>query len=231
MIEDFLDQIHLGDCVEVMGRMPNESIDLILTDPPYNASNSKIVCEEKSFNAVNEDWDKDFDATAFLDMAYDKLKPNGSMLVFCSHHTLGQYLSWGKMKIQQIIHWVKTNPFPAIAKVYTPNVEYCVWFVKGSPYTFNKKFAGQNIITTAICGGQERLGTHPTQKPIELWSKLLSVHSNEGDIVLDCFSGSGTNAIACHRMHRRFICIEMDPKYHEISCERLRAEKTQLNLF
>lgn len=47
MIEDFLDQIHLGDCVEVMGRMPNESIDLILTDPPYNASNSKIVCEEK----------------------------------------------------------------------------------------------------------------------------------------------------------------------------------------
>lgn len=225
-LQNYLDKIISGDCLEVLKDIPDGSIDLVLTDPPYNASNSNVACANKHYKAINEDWDKGFQAQEFLDLCYDKLKKNGSMIVFCSYHTLSQYLTYDKLKIQQIIHWIKTNPFPAIEKVYTPSVEYAVWFVKGSPYTFNKKFAGQNILTTSICAGEERT-EHPTQKPLDLWAKLLQVHSNEGDVVLDCFSGSGTTAIACHRMNRHFICIEKDEKYIKISKQRLLDEKQQ----
>ena len=229
-IKDLENKIICADCLDILKQLPDKCIDLVLTDPPYNASNSKISCIDKHYTTVNEDWDKNFIAKSFLDLCLDKIKDNGSMLVFCSYHTLNQYLCWNKMKLQQIIHWQKSNPFPAIAKVYTPSVEYCLWFVKGSPYTFNKEYSKTDIITTSICQGKERID-HPTQKPLELWEKLLSVHSNENDLVLDCFSGSGTTAIACTKLKRRFICIEKDPDYHKASVERLNEFNRQLTLF
>ena len=228
--QDFIGKITCADCLDILKQLPDKCVDLVLTDPPYNASNSNVSCAVKHYKTLNEDWDKGFVAKDFLDLCYNKLKDNGSMIVFCSHHTLSQYLNYDKIKIQQIIHWIKSNPFPAIAKVYTPNVEYAVWFVKGSPYTFNKKFANQNIITTSICGRNER-ENHPTQKPLELWNKLLLVHSNENDLVLDCFSGSGTTAVACHNLKRRFICIERDREYWKASCERLEQAQRQQMLF
>ena len=227
MIEQYINKIINDDCLNVLKQLPDKCIDLILTDPPYNASNSKLSYDDKNYKSVNEDWDKDFVAQDFLDLCYDKLKDNGSIIVFCSYHTLAQYLNYDKLKLQQIIHWHKSNAFPAITKVYSPSIEYAVWFVKGSPYTFNKKFANQDIITTCICGGKER-EEHPTQKPLELWNKLLQVHSNENDLVLDCFSGSGTTAVACYKLKRRFICVEKDPKYWEMSCKRLEAEQKQM---
>lgn len=229
-MEQYINQIINADCSDILRQLPDKCVDLVLTDPPYNASNSNVSCADKHYKTLNEDWDKGFVAKDFLDLCSDKLKNNGSMLVFCSYHTLAQYLTYDKLKIQQIIHWTKSNPFPAIAKVYTPSIEYCVWFVKGSPYCFNKKFAGKDIITTPICGGNER-ENHPTQKPLELWNKLLLVHSNENDLVLDCFSGSGTTAVACHNLKRRFICIEKDPEYWKASCERLEQAQRQQFLF
>lgn len=229
-IENIINKIIHADCLDILKGLPDKCIDLVLTDPPYNASNSNISCEEKGYNSINKDWDKNFIAKPFLDLCYEKLKDNGSMIIFCSYHTLEQYLSFKKMKLQQILHWEKTNPFPAIAKVYTPNVEYIVWFVKGSPYVFNKNFAEHCILRTPICQGSER-ENHPSQKPLKLINKLLLVHSNEHDIVLDCFSGSGTTAVACHNLNRRFICIEKEKEYYDLSVERLKNAQAQLKLF
>ena len=72
---------------------------------------------------------------------------------------------------------------------------------------------------------------HPTQKPVDLFGQILRDYSKENDLVLDCFSGSGTTAIACHRLKRRFICIEKDKDYYEASVKRLEEEKKQLTLF
>lgn len=216
-----------ADCLDILKQLPDKCIDLVLTDPPYNASNSNISFEDKNYHSVNEKWDKDFNATDFLEAACQKLKPSGSMLVFCSYHTLSQYLCFDKMKIQQIIHWQKTNPFPAITKVYTPSIEYCVWLVNGSPYCFNKQYVETNVISFSTCQGKERIA-HPTQKPLKLIQQLLVVHSNENDLVLDCFSGSGTTAVACHNLKRRFICIEKDPEYWAASVKRLEEVQRQL---
>lgn len=230
MIKEYENKIINADCLDILKKLPDKCIDLVLTDPPYNASNKKISCKTKNFQTVNEEWDKGFVAKQFLDLIFEKISPCGSMLVFCSHHTLKQYIEWNKMKLQQIIHWQKSNPFPAIAKVYTPSVEYCLWFIKGSPYVFNKEFAKTDIVTTAICQGAERTD-HPTQKPLFLFEKLLQIHSNENDLVLDCFSGSGTTAEACHRLKRRFICIEKDFDFWKASCKRLEDAQRQGSLF
>lgn len=229
-IEEVKNTIINADCLDILKQLPDKCIDLVLTDPPYNASNSKMNFSEKSYHSINEDWDKRFSAKQFLDDVFPKIKDSGSMIVFCSYHTLNQYLSWDKMKIEQIIHWRKSNPFPAIAKVYTPSIEYAVWFVGNKPYTFEKKMAKTDVITTSICSGGERID-HPTQKPLELWNKLLQVHSNENDLVLDCFSGSGTTAIACHKLKRNFICVEKDPDYWKASVKRLEDEQRQGVLF
>ena len=73
--------------------------------------------------------------------------------------------------------------------------------------------------------------THPTQKPLKLIQMILNDYSNENDLILDCFSGSGTTAIACHNLKRRFICIEKDFEYWQASCERLKNAQAQLRLF
>jgi site-specific DNA-methyltransferase (adenine-specific) len=216
-----------NDFRNVLNEIPDGSIDLILTDPPYNASNSNIACFDRHYSTVNEEWDKNF-TVDFIPLVWPKLKPNGSFLSFCSHHLLGDYLKSG-YKVQQIIHWIKTNPFPAIAKVYTPNVEYIVWFVKGSPYCFNKKYSNHNIIKTGLCQGLER-EDHPTQKPIKLMDKLLLVHSNENDTIFDLFMGTGTTGVSCMKHNRNFIGIEKEQKYFEIAERRISNEKNQLKI-
>ena len=106
-----------GDCLELMRELPDASVQCVLTDPPYNASVSGVSFAEKGYQSLNESWDRDFRAGEFLAAVWPKLALGGSLLAFCSFHTLADYLNWRKP--QQILHWNKTNPFPAIAKVYT----------------------------------------------------------------------------------------------------------------
>jgi site-specific DNA-methyltransferase (adenine-specific) len=98
-LDRWLNQIICGDCLEVMKDMPDKSVDLVVTDPPYNASNSKIVFTEKQFNAVNEEWDKKFEIEPFIEETVRVLKSNGSLLVFCSYHLLGEYLTKTPLKL------------------------------------------------------------------------------------------------------------------------------------
>jgi len=212
-----------------MKEIPDKSVDLVLTDPPYNASNSKIGFKD-GYQTVNENWDKNFDIMPFIGEAKRILKPTGSLLSFCSYHLLGEYLTRVPMKLQQIIHWEYITAFPAIAKVYTPVIEYCCWFVNGSPYVFNKKYSGRNLYREHKPMQNEKT-EHPTQKPLLLIEKLIAVHSNQGDIILDPFLGSGTTAIAAHNTGRFFIGIEKEPKYVEIARKRLEQAQAQQSLF
>jgi site-specific DNA-methyltransferase (adenine-specific) len=203
-----------------MREIPDKSIDLVLTDPPYNASNSNISFD--NYRTINEDWDKNWEAKPFLDEAFRIIKKGGSILSFCSYHTLGQYLNYGK-KVQQIIHWEHTTALPAIAKIYTPVIEYIVWFSTPN-YCFNKQLSGRNVLKAKKpyqCGEDFK---HPSPKPTELIGRLLHVHSNENDLILDPFLGSGTTAVACQALKRNFIGIEISPEYCEIARQRLRQQ-------
>lgn len=218
--EDSAGVIYCGDCMDILPKIPDKSIDLVLTDPPYNASGNNIHFKEKGYNSVDEDWDLEF----ALDMSrpWELLVETGSLVAFCSAHILADYLNWRTPR--QILHWEKTNPFPALVKVYTPSVEYVLWYTKGSPYYFDKPFAGTDVFNSSICNGNERT-EHPTQKPLSVISSLVKVHSSDTSIVLDPFLGSGTTAVAAKQLGRKYIGIEISEKYCEIAKQRLAQEE------
>lgn len=228
-MEQYINQIIHADCMDILKQLPDKCIDLVLTDPPYNASNSHIGLKD-GYKTINEEWDKNFNPIPYLDECKRVLKNGGSMVFFCSYHLLGEYLNWDKMKLQQILHWEHVTALPAIAKVYTPAIEYAVWFTTPN-YTFNKEFAKTNVIRNKKAYQVDgKYINHPSIKPSDLIKKLLLVHSNENDLVLDCFSGSGTTAVACHDLKRRFICIEKDYDYWKASVERLKIAQAQQRL-
>ena len=219
--ETKLGKLYHGDCLEIMPQL--EPVDLVLTDPPYNASNGNTIgFKDKKYRTINEEWDKNF-SIEFVDL----LKTD-TFLCFCSYHILNKYLKWNKP--QQIIHWVKNNPFPAISKVYTPSVEYIYWFNNKSPYVFNKKYARTDILKSSICCGKERT-VHPTQKPLSILNELLLIHSNKNSLVMDCFMGSGTTAVSCEKLNRKWIGIEISEEYCEIAAKRIEQETKQLKLW
>ena len=229
-IEEITNTIINADCMDILKQLPDKCIDLVLTDPPYNASNSNIGLK-KGYKTINEEWDKNFNPIPYLNECKRVLKDGGSMLFFCSYHLLGDYLKWNGLKLQQVIHWEHITALPAIAKVYTPVVEYAVWYSTPN-YIFNKKYSETNVIRNRKAYQVDgKFIEHPSVKPSDLIQKLLRVHSNENDLILDCFSGSGTTAVACHNLKRRFICIEKDYDYWKASVERYNNTKAQLKLF
>lgn len=207
-----------GDALIEMKKIPDKSIDLVLTDPPYNASNSHIGFKD-GYKTIDEEWDKNFNPYPFLDIAFQKIRDGGGILAFCSYHLLGKYLEYGK-KVQQVIHWEHITAMPAIAKVYTPVIEYIVWY--STPcYTFNKGIIPTNCIRNKKGYLVDGKIEHPSLKPTDLIKKLLYVHSNEGDTILDPFMGSGTTGVACKELGRNFIGIEISSDYFAIAKKRI----------
>jgi len=123
-----------------------------------------------------------------------------------------------------VIHWHKTNPFPAIhtRKMYANSMEMLVHFSKGSPKTWNHKHVNEmhNFIQAPICMGRERT-KHKTQKPLRVCIPFIEISSDEGDLVLDPFMGSGSTAVAAKMLNRRFIGYELNEEFYQIANERL----------
>ena len=130
-----------------------------------------------------------------------------------------------------ILCWVKGNAMPTFNNKYLSDKEYCLYFRKGG-YCQPKNYeSAKTIFNLPINIIDKNLFGHPTIKPLSIFSTLIENSSKENDLVLDCFSGSGTTAVACHNLKRRFICIEKDPDYWRLSCERLEQAQRQQMLF
>lgn len=216
-----------ADCLNIMKTIPDKSVDLVLTDPPYNASNNKLGFRNKNYRTINEKWDKKFKPKRYLDEIFRILKDQGSVLIFCSYHLLGIYLTYPK-KIQQILHWEHITPFPAITKIYIPTIEYILWWTTKN-YIFNKKMAGKNIIRY-YKAHYEGKTHHPSPKPVGLTEYLIKIHSKPTDTICDPFMGSGTTGVACHNLNRNFIGIEKDAEYFKIAKKRIADAQKQQRL-
>jgi len=240
-----VNKIIQGDCLNVMKGIPDESVDLVLTDPPYNISklndnrdrsklNSPIMRRKKSLNYDFGDWDnmdrKDFliFTENWLKECCRVLKINGAFISFFNKEDIS-YLNWTSKKYQvrtrTIFTWHKTNPVPSFRKVnYLSACEF-IWIgSKGKFKTFNFKMQKEmhNFYETSnkSCYGKT---SHPTEKPLSLIQHLIEIHSNKNDIILDPFLGSGTTAVACKELRRRFIGIEISEEYCEIAKRRVKA--------
>ena len=247
-----LDQIIHDDCLRALARLPEDSVDLIFADPPYNLQLDGDLLRPNNtrVDGVHQDWDR-FDDLA----AYDRftrawlaacrrvLKPDGAIWVIGSYHNifrLGTALQDEGFWLLNDVIWLKTNPMPNFrGRRFTNAHETLIWAAHGraSRYTFNydslKAFNDDLQMRSdwllPICSGPERLKddtgrkAHPTQKPEALLHRVLLGTSRPGDVVLDPFAGTGTTGAAARRLGRRFIGIERDSDYAKAARERIAS--------
>lgn len=231
-----------GDALKILPNI-KQKIDAIIVDPPYNTANknTKVLKGRKARSSDFGKWDyfTDDDYLNFtenwLELASPKLKENGNLLIFSKLEYVSDirriYEKLG-FKHHGTIIWHKTNPAPQIRKNgFLSSCEAILWATNGFDnkkisYTFNfsKQNEMHNFIQTPICMGNERTA-HPTQKPKKVISHLIKVFTNENDLILDCFSGSGTLAEAADESKRNSINIENDANYFKIMKERLKKIK------
>jgi site-specific DNA-methyltransferase (adenine-specific)/modification methylase len=228
-----------GDSRREIKKIPDGSIDFICTDPPYNLG-------KYSTGNIRIDWRADFnnDLAAWDQETLDPLEwkndflrilsPKGNIFIFTSYNLIGR---WHEIfdplfDTFQFMVWHKTNPAPKFRRAGFLNsceLIVCLWN-KGHTWNFTKQNEMHNFIESPICMGKERLKKpkHPTQKPVKIMKKLIEIASNEGDTILDPFSGVGSTGIAALELNRKFIGIESDEEYFKASCIRLDQKYREL---
>lgn len=224
-----------ADSKDIIRRIPDNSIDFILTDPPYNLgqfSTGNIPLPGRS--AMNNDvaeWDKiDFNPEEWADEFCRIIKPNGNIFIFTSYNQLGRWYNCFDKKFDttNFMIWHKTNPAPKIFKAGFLNSCEMIFTCWNKKHTWN--FISQkemhNFIETSICMRPERLANpkHPAQKPIKVLEKLIRIASNENDIIFDPFMGVGSVGVAAIKLKRKFIGVEIDKIYCNAAIERVNKE-------
>ena len=222
-------------CFDLLPRIEKNSVDLVLIDPPYEVSrdtnfqSGEATGRDTDRFRVSMDfgeWDQGFTGLdKVVKECYRILKPGGTMICFYDLWkitTLREYFEKAGFKQLRFIEWVKTNPVPINSKVnYLTNArEIAVVGVKGGKPTFHSEY-DNGIYEYPICHDKGRF--HPTQKPLALFEDLVRKHSNEGELVLDCFSGAATTAVACINLRRDFIGCELDREYYDKSMKRIEG--------
>ena len=225
-------------CFELLGSVKTNSVDLVLIDPPY------LISRDSGFESGNNPdydrlkisidfgkWDHRLDGfDQVIHECYRVLRKGGTFICFYDLWKLtelAQMMEAAKFKQHRFLEWVKTNPVPINQSVnyLTNSREVALLGVKGGKPTFNSKY-DNGIYSYPIEHGKDRF--HPTQKHKGLIRELIEKHSNPGDLVLDCFSGSATTGVAAIECGRQFVGCELDEGYFKQANERLEAVQKEL---
>lgn len=221
-----------ADSKKIIRRIPDNSIDFILTDPPYNLgqhSTGNIPLPGRSaMNNDVADWDMvDFNPEEWADEFIRILKPTGNLFIFTSYNQLGRWYNCldHKFDTSNFMVWHKTNPAPKIFKAGFLNSCEMIFTCWNKKHTWN--FISQkemhNFIESPICMRPERLSSpkHPAQKPVSILKKMIEIATNKSDIVFDPFMGVGSTGVAALELERRFIGVELDGEYFEAANNRI----------
>lgn len=230
-----INHVYHTDCLSGFKHISKESVDLIFTDPPYyqnrakdvkGLKNHKDVVTEFKFDGYTSENEYLQFIENVLSECYRVSKAGASGYMWCGDDFvsyINRIVSKVGFQFRKVIHWHKTNPFPAIytRKMFANSMELLVHFSKGTPKAWNHKPVNEmhNFIEAPVCMGKERK-KHETQKPLKVCSPFIEISSNAGDLILDPFMGSGTTAIAALALGRNFTGFEIDAAYCAIICER-----------
>ena len=214
-----------SDCLEVMDKLIEQGVKVgaVITDPPYN------IAKDNNFHTMGRsgidfgEWDKGFDLFSYIDKVYKILDKNGSFVVFNDWKNLGDISRYAEslgFVTKDMIRLEKTNPMPRNRdRRYITDFECAIWFtMPKAKWVFNRQ--SDTYERPKYVGSIEK-GLHPTQKNLGLMEWLLKIHSNENDLILDPFMGSGTTGVACINTNRKFIGVELDEGYFDVAKERI----------
>lgn len=220
-----------GDCLEKMKKIPDESVDLIVIDPPYKMTargshgNTGGMLKTEIGKSGKVFKYNDIVIEDYIEELYRVLKESGHCYIMTNHKNITHFLNvadTSKFHFIKNCIWLKDNKI--MGQFYMNQFEYILFLRKGKAKRINNcgtsevlQFANKK---TKINGEN----IHPTEKPVDLLETLIKNSSNESDIVLDCFMGSGSTGVACKNTNRNFIGIELDKNYFNIAKERIENE-------
>ena len=214
--------LRLGDCLELMKDIPDGSIDLVLTDPPYGMGFKSNYRKEK-YNEIRNDKSLEW-LEKYVGECFRILKDNTAVYFFCSWHNIDVFKQAieKKFKIKNILIWEKNNTSMGDLKgSYAPKYEMIIFAHKGRKLLNGFRYA--DIIKANRTGNK----LHPTEKPVDLLELFVKNSSGENEVVFDGFMGSGSCGVACVNTNRRFIGIELDEGYFEIAKKRIEEAQAQ----
>lgn len=225
-----INKVYNIDCLIGLKEMPSESVDLCVTDPPYNVisgGNKDRGTNGFPNSVLNRNDGKifdfnDIDFEDWIPEVYRVLKKDAEFYCMINVINLEELLRVAResgFKLHNILVWEKNSANPN--RWYMKNCEFTCYFYKGEAKTINNPGSKQVQMFFNPVGDK----FHPTEKPLDLMKFYIENSSKELDIVLDPFMGSGTTAVACKELRRYFIGFEIDPKYYEIIEERLSETK------
>jgi site-specific DNA-methyltransferase (adenine-specific) len=221
----------MGDSFKLLSQLPKLRFDLLLSDPPFGISRANNYTSMGRQGIDFGNWDKDFDQLEWIKLAEPLLKPWASIVIWNDWKKLGYIAEFMErelgFQIKTNLCWVKRNPAPFNCKRrFLQSTEQAIWAVKpgkrkkGQSWTYNSNYH-HGIFRHSV--PQHK---HPTKKPTPIFQEIIEILSNPGDWVLDPFAGSGTTAISCELLDRKYVCIEKDPFYYKLASEEIRDVNT-----
>jgi len=237
--------LYKADCFDILAQIPENSIDMIFADPPYFLSNGGITCYAGKMVSVNKGkWDKsqgteenhEFNRK-WLAACQRVLTPNGTIWVSGTSHiifSVGFAMQQLGFKILNDISWFKINPPPNLScRYFTHSTETVIWAAKNKVsrhhfnYSLMKEMNGGKQMKSLWeiyppKNGEKIYGKHPTQKPLALLNRIIFASTGRSDIVLDPFNGSGSTGVSAFSQGRKYIGIELEREYLDVSVKRLK---------
>ena len=217
-----------GDCLELMKDIPDGSVDMVLTDPPYN------IAKDNNFHTMGRtgidfgEWDKGFDLFSYIDELPRICSKDANVVIFNDWKNVGDIARYAESKgfvIKDMLRWEKSNPMPRNRdRRFIVDYEVAVWLtMPKAKWVFNRQndTYDRPCFKGSLTPASEKT-EHTTQKPLWLMEDILKTLSNVGDTVLDLFMGSGTTGAACINTNRNFIGIELDDNYFNIAEKRIK---------
>lgn len=241
--------LYKADCLKILKAIPPQSVNMIFADPPYFLSNGGISCHSgKQVSVDKAEWDKYIpikDRIEFnrkwIRLCRNVLDDNGSIWISGTFHNIyavGVALELEGFSIINNIAWQKPNPAPNLAcRCFTNSTETILWArkqltqKKKGKHTFNYSLmkeinGGKQMkdvwLIPLVSKKEKKFGKHPTQKPLALLERIILASTNEGDLILDPFNGSGTTGLAALKLNRKYIGIEKEAEYVELTKKRLK---------
>jgi len=237
-----LNHIYNEDSYKAIKNIPDKSIDLIVTDPPYQIENTKAggnSALSRSIQPMNDEL-IDNDITKGIDMdilnEFIRIMKNINIYIFCNHKQIPEYLDFFVSRHKcnfDILIWHKSNAMPLFNNKYLTDKEYCLYFRRNAYCNPQNYEDASTIFFDKINISDKKHFLHPTIKPLELVKKIIRNSSKENEIIFDAFIGSGTTAVACKELNRQYLGFEINKKWFDIAQDRLNGitAKGQYSLF
>ena len=224
-------ELYNADCYEKIKEIPDNSVDLVIIDPPYDIhagfGGGIMKGPDKEYLNQIKGMSTGFSGEILKELCRVMKKIN--CYIFCSRKQIlpiteyftGLNCNW------ELLVWCKSNPVPACCNKYLSDKEYILFFREKGVKIYGSFDTKRTYYVTPLNQKEKKLYHHPTIKPLNIIKNLITNSSQRGGVILDCFMGSGTTGVAAKELGRSFIGIELDEKYYEIAKKRIEAAATQ----